>query len=732
MKERKYLDTVSRLRTRFRKMSLKQRRRIIAVAVFVLVVVILSLEISPFGSLVEVGKPSDRTIVAPSTIQYIDEEKTEEQRDAAAAAVRDVMTYDSEVKEEALAGIGQLFENIKEAASLDVETAQKVDQINRNMGIKIDASLLQGILEMPPEQRTSLQEAVESVASAVLNEKITQEEVETARENALVLAEKASADTAVQEIAGLLTGYFLEANSEFDEEETQKAKEAARNKVVPAVTTKREGEILVKKGEIVTEHQVEVLKTIGFTSPTFSLLNLLFVGLFCLIVLGISAMYLAKARRSVFDSPGILALLGGMVVIYSIIAKLLAVAVSAWSPIWGFLMPTAAIAFITAVLLDTNVSVLIVVVCSMITGVATGGSFSISAFALLAGLFPALMVGRTSGRHELRRAGLFTSLWVAFAAFATSVVNPPRQQLLMHLGAGFLNGVVCSIVAMGLLPFLETIFRVTTNTWLLELASPEQPLLKELSRKAPGTYSHSVMVANLAETAAREVGSDSMLARVAAYYHDVGKLKRPQFFVENQPAGQNPHKQISPNLSSLIITSHVKEGVELLEENHIPPDIVDIVREHHGTSLVRYFYEEALKEGGKLPVQEHRFRYHFEKPKSKTAGILLLADSVEAAARTLRKPSASSIEQMVERIVNDKLEDGQLDECDLTFHDLNKIKKAFTKILISAYHPRIDYPKTGEGKRKLEGKNNRRNGVGKAKGKAPGEVVERNAYPNGA
>jgi len=178
----------------------------------------------------------------------------------------------------------------------------------------------------------------------------------------------------------------------------------------------------------------------------------------------------------------------------------------------------------------------------------------------------------------------------------------------------------------------------------------------------------------------------------AAYYQDIGKMKRPQFFVENQAPGRNPHDNLSPNLSALIIISHVKDGVEILEKNHIPPDLVEIIKEHHGNSLVRYFYEKAIESSNKGEVEESRFRYHLDRPHRRTAGILMLADSVEATARTLERPSASQIEQMVDRIIEGKLDDGQLDDCELTFSDLKKIRDAFLKILISAYHPRVDYP----------------------------------------
>jgi len=453
-----------------------------------------------------------------------------------------------------------------------------------------------------------------------------------------------------------------------------------------------EGELIIKKGEVVTPEVQALLRSLGFASTTYTPYNLLLTILFTLAIFILATLYLYREKREIYDSPGLLALLGGMLVIYTIAAKVLTIAATSTSSYWGYLMPTAAVALITAVLLDTNVAVMMVFVCSLITGVLYGGSFTIASFALLGGLFPALLVSHTSNRHQLRRAGLYTSFWLAFVAFGITMLSPIRQDLLLHSALGLLNGAVCGIIAMGALPFLETTFRVTTNTWLLELASPEQEMLKDLSMQAPGTYSHSVMVANLAEAAAREVGSDPLLARVASYYHDIGKIKRPQFFVENQAPGRNPHDNLSPNLSALIIISHVKDGVEILEKNHIPPDLVEIIKEHHGNSLVRYFYEKALESSEKGEVEESRFRYHFDRPHRRTAGILMLADSVEATARTLDRPSASQIEQMVDRIIQGKLDDGQMDDCDLTFSDFKKIRDAFLKILISAYHPRVDYP----------------------------------------
>jgi putative nucleotidyltransferase with HDIG domain len=451
------------------------------------------------------------------------------------------------------------------------------------------------------------------------------------------------------------------------------------------------GDVVLKKGELVTGEKVRILEELGLKRSIVSPFGVLYAFMFALILLAAVAMYLARFRRTFYDSPGLLLLLGSIFVTYAVVAKLLAVASWSWSPFWGYLMPTAAVGIIVAVLFDSGTALVAVAICALLTGAATNGSYQLVAFSFLGGFFPSLYAARTSTRHELRRVGLYTAFWVALVAFAVTGLSQRRHDLLVNAGIGFMNGTVSAVLAMGALPFLETTFRVTTHTWLLDLASPEQELLKDLATKAPGTYSHSVMVANLSEAAAREIGSDPLLARVTSYYHDIGKTKRPQFFVENQSYDFNPHSDLTANLSTLIIVSHVKDGVEMLQSNHFPPDLVEIISQHHGTSIVRYFYEKALdEETGR--VDESTFRYHLSKPHRRTAGILMLADSVEATARTLQKPSASLIEQTVNRIVDAKISDGQLEECELTNDDLSKIKKAFTRILVSTYHLRVDYP----------------------------------------
>ena len=688
----RYLDMVAKARSRSRKIPLGRRRLLVSAYVFTLLLLILSIDIYPFGPLVEAGKASPRTVIAPRTEQYIDEAQTASDRSAAAAAVEDVYVSVTDASAKAERQIEEFFLLAEEVALLPVSLQERAAELSRRTGTSLSETDLGFLLLLPAEARADIRKSAEETAAIVMGEAITTDDLEEAREKARAIASQPVAETEVRRLVAGISSDYIVPNSIVDVDETDRRKKAAGDAVRDVITTKLQGEIVVSRGEVVTPEQFELLKTIGYAKSSFIPLNVLYIAVFVLLLLGVMGMFLARYRRVYYDSPGLLALLAHIIIVYAIIAKVLVVASRSWSPFWAYLVPAAAVTMIVAVLYDSGIAIVTAIVCSMITGVVTSGNFSVAAFALLSAFFPALYITRFSTRHELRRAGLYTSFWVALVAFGTTALTQLSQSLLLNTGAGLLNGAICAVVALGSLPFLETTFRITTNMWLLELASPEQELLKELSIKAPGTYSHSVMVANLAEAAAREVGSDPMLARVTAYYHDVGKILRPQFFVENQPEGTSMHSDLSPSLSTIVITSHVRDGVEMLESNHIPPDLIEIIKQHHGTSLVRFFYDKAIEEAGGIHVDEQRFRYHFGKPRRRTAGILMLADSVEAAARNLHRPSESIIERTVERIVDGKLDDGQLDECDLTFSDIVKIKKVFAKILTGSRHLRVDYP----------------------------------------
>ena len=265
---------------------------------------------------------------------------------------------------------------------------------------------------------------------------------------------------------------------------------------------------------------------------------------------------------------------------------------------------------------------------------------------------------------------------------------------MMGMGLGVAGGFLSSIMLLGFLPYLETLFGITSSVKLLELANPNELLLKRLLVEAPGTYHHSILVGNLAEAAAQAVHADPLLVRVGAYYHDIGKIKRPYFFIENQVARDNPHEKIAPSLSTLIITSHVRDGLEQAREHNLPAGVQEIIEQHHGTSLVAYFYQRALESDRPELVTEADFRYDCPKPRTKEAALVMLADSVEAAIRSLQKPTPARLEGLTRKIIKERLHDGQLDECDLTFKDLNTIAATFVQVLGGIFHSRIEYPET--------------------------------------
>ncbi|MBW2631172.1 MAG: HDIG domain-containing protein [Deltaproteobacteria bacterium] len=263
----------------------------------------------------------------------------------------------------------------------------------------------------------------------------------------------------------------------------------------------------------------------------------------------------------------------------------------------------------------------------------------------------------------------------------------------LNLAMGLAGGILSGFIVSGLVPLFESLFGYTTDIKLLELANLNQPIFQELLMVAPGTYHHSVIVASLVEAAAEEIGANSLLAKVSAYYHDIGKMKKPQYFIENQPSWKNRHDDLSPQMSSLVITSHVKDGCELAKKHNLGKAIEDIIKQHHGTGLVRYFYEKA-KEDSKVSgqsVQENDFRYPGPKPQNKEAGLVLLGDIVEASSRTLTNPTPARIRNLVNSRIKQVMEEGQFDESDLTFRDLKKIAETFTRILTGIFHSRVEY-----------------------------------------
>ncbi|MFW6135134.1 MAG: HD family phosphohydrolase [Elusimicrobiota bacterium] len=367
----------------------------------------------------------------------------------------------------------------------------------------------------------------------------------------------------------------------------------------------------------------------------------------------------------------------------------------------GYFIPTGAAAILLTVLTNPINAIINVIIISLLAGII--GDFSLNIFfvSLIGGI-----AGIYSSRNVRTRSDLHRSGWYILLAnvIGISGISLIHNYSLFDLSVGVVwgagNAFISMILASGLLPLFENLFRITTNVRLLELADFNQPVLKRLMMEAPGTYHHSLLVGNLAENACEKIGANPLLARVGAYYHDIGKLKNPQYFIENQMHATDRHKNLKPNISALILKRHVKDGLAIAEQYNLDNIIKDLIIQHHGTTLIEYFYKkdlEEVKDESKVPKKE--YRYPGPRPHIKEAGVLMLADSVEAACRTLEEPSYSRISSLVTKIINNKFIDNQLNNCDITLANLEEIQKSFTKTLSGIYHSRIEYP---EGKEETE------------------------------
>ncbi|MGB4520363.1 MAG: HDIG domain-containing metalloprotein [Candidatus Omnitrophota bacterium] len=358
-----------------------------------------------------------------------------------------------------------------------------------------------------------------------------------------------------------------------------------------------------------------------------------------------------------------------------------------------FYIPFSLAALLSIILFNNlEISFLITLACGIAVTSIAGNNFLIVVMFLISGILAILLAKDMRRRSVIIRTGLFIGL--AQAATLTLASRFKSQYVLSDFIL-IANGIGCSIIVIGILPIFEYLFKTVTNVSLLELADFHNPLLQRMVMEAPGTYHHSLIVGNLSDAACKAVGANALLARIGAYYHDIGKLAKPEYFSENQSAFTSKHEALTPTMSKLIIMNHVKEGVELAKKYKFTPSVIDFIEQHHGNSLVYYFYRRALENTENVEkVGEEEFRYPGPKPNSKETAIVLLADSVEAATRALKEADPAKIEELVHKIINNKFIDGQLDECDLKLKDLEKISSVFIRILSGIYHGRVNYPES--------------------------------------
>lgn len=502
-----------------------------------------------------------------------------------------------------------------------------------------------------------------------------------------------------------ISEHFLRPNLTFNKDETEARKIEAREKVNPVYFQVKRGEVILRAGEKVKEEHILKIKALKKAQERSHILSIL-AGLILLsfLVLVILHEFSTKNIRKIALSQKDLiffcsTLIGtiGTLKLFQLIADILGgELLSIPSSSYIYLFPIAAGAMLVRIVLNSEVAIVYAILSSYFSAVLIGNQLFFFIFSLIGSLIGAHRVARCEQRSILIKAG-----WILGAVNILMILSyylisgtPFRMTLLSDGIMGFLAGPISSVLLLGITPIIESLFNYTTDIKLLELANMEHPLIKDMIVQAPGTYHHSIIVGSLAEEAAKSVSANPLLARVSSYYHDIGKLKKPLYFVENAIGIENRHDHLSPYMSSLILVSHLKDGVELALENRLGERITNIIRQHHGTSLIAYFYQKAKeKENPEMDsIDEKDFRYPGPKPQTKEAGIVMLADAVEAATRTLTDPTSSRLRGLVQQIIQNFFLDGQLEECELTLKDLQKIEESFSRILTGIFHQRVNYP----------------------------------------
>lgn len=494
---------------------------------------------------------------------------------------------------------------------------------------------------------------------------------------------------------------LLTPNLAYDHETTEQRRQALLDEIHPYKVRIYRGERIVAKNERVTAAHAERLAALAQLRAerrdSDSLLGyLLPIGgralfaLFC--VIGMAAHFYYFRRRNLRRSAVIL--LVALLWVFTLAAARVALGLG-----WPFLylIPIPFTAILITVLVDLGTALVSTVFLSFLIGVVTGFSFPVTAVGVAVGMVSAYSVRTVRRRYDFYRPALYGSLTYLLAIVVIEALRYTETEgILLAAGYGMVNSIAAAILAVGVLPVFESLFGFTTDLTLLELSNLNHPLLKRLSLEAPGTYHHSIVIGNLSEAAAEAIGANALLARVGAYYHDIGKMEKPEYFVENMRHTKSKHDKLSPSMSALILERHVKGGKELALEHNLPDAVIDFIEQHHGTTVMSFFYQKALKRSPDEEVVEEEYRYPGPKPQSRETAILMLADSVEAVTRTLDDPKPGRVQAVVHKVIADKFLAGQLEECNLTLRELHKIEEAFLKILLGVFHQRIDYPSAAD------------------------------------
>jgi len=658
----------------------------------VLIFALLMARLRPEAVSYQVGDRATRTIKAPRAASYVDEVATEQLRQDAAAAVQPVYTRDADAQARALQALHERFA-LARSVRENPDISDRKEALRQRLDIQLS----------PEAQRVLLEgsdlalERVERMAAEMVREAMRvplrshTQDVAQAQERIAEQSQALGLSEPYRLLLVEMAQAALQPNLLYDAEATEAKREEARQKVPEVRRQLQPGDVVISRDEIVTERHIAMFKALGLQQPSVDYLQALSLLGVLFVLTAATSLLLRRFAREIWDNAQQMAIICGTFITVAAFFSVLR-GFSLFEVV-GYSLASAAAVFLALTITPFAGSVS----CLYLGALVSLASPATDARPLLVGTLAALLASHSVRARESR------SSTITRAALLVAVSNTVLALLGSHvfgflintreLGLTAAGGFLAVIFAAGLLSVIERPLGLTTPLRLLELQNPNEPLLKRLLTEAPGTYQSSVMVANLAEPAAAAVGADPILTRTACLYHDIGKLTRPYFFVENQFGAENPHERLSPHLSALVLISHVKEGLELAEEMKLPPIVASVIPQHHGTSLVSFMYQRAQAEAGAdAKVKESNFRYPGPKPQTKENAIIMLADTVEAAARTLTEPTEERIKELVEQLIDARIEDEQLDEAPLTFQDIKRIKEIFVNTLKGMFHQRLAYP----------------------------------------
>ncbi len=696
------------------------RRILFGLVFFVLTMLILSMDFISDKISFQAGQVSDRDVIASRTVSYIDTAKTKKLEAEVLASVATVYDLDVSVSAKSVEMVTAIFRAAnKVAADTTLATPEeKMANLQAMLPVALTRPTLAGLVSLDPASLNKSQEYTVQLLHKYFQRGIRDDELDIMRKKIVIDVEEMNLGKYGEAVVAGLTQTMLQPNFILNVRETDKRKQIALGSVEPVRETVKKGQVLVLRGDVVTAEQIQVMEELGLYKGSVNSLRIFGLSIFVVLIMTMTLGYLYTFYRWIFNSEIQIMLLGLIMIVSLFLGKI----AHYYS---DFASPMAVGALLTAILIDKRLGIGVgIILCLFLTAMVDNGMRP--AIVLLAGsIFGVFSVSKMEHGYSLTKTGL----WIAAVNFITIVSTGFIEmanitQVLTDGLIGALGGIAAAVLTIGMIPYLENTFNITTSIKLLELTKPNHPLLQRLLLDAPGTYHHSVFVGNLAESAADFVGANPIIVRTGAFYHDIGKIKRPYFFIENQVDTDNPHDKISPSLSTLIVTSHLKDGVDLCRDYKLPQIIIDLVQQHHGTTLVSYFYNRATENEHGECIIEADFRYEGPRPQTKEAALVMLADSCEAAVRSISRPNANRIEATVRKIIRERLNDGQLDECDLTLRDLNIIGDVFIRILSGMFHPRIEYPeaikelerrkaKNGSSNKQCAGKDDSNAGNGK-------------------